>query len=104
MTDKEILAELKKCYELIEDILDNQYNQLEDTKELLTILKILQDKYCEMYKKIEHEDNTSLYYKCSTKISPYINADYINAFRNYINAEDLNERKWWEDYDFLTNF
>lgn len=104
MTDKEILAELKQCYELLEDILDNQYKQFESTKELEQVQNVLADKYYKLYERIKQEEDISLYYEEGIRIAPYINADYINEDNDYIAAGDLNWQKWWEDREFLTDF
>lgn len=108
MTDKEILAELKKSYELLEDIIDNADNtQLQSVKELYTIQNMLGDKYSEVYEKIKNENDIELYYEEDIMISPNISGDYINVKDTEYNIsyKDLeNESKWWEDYGFLTEF
>lgn len=104
MTDKEILAELKKCYELLKNILDNQYKQLESTEELEKMQNVLADKYYELYERIKQEEDISLYYEEGIRIAPYINADYINENNEYIASGVLNWQKWWEDIQFLTEF
>lgn len=110
MTEKEILAELKIAYEYLNDIIDNADNtQLESVKELYDAQKILADKYSEVYEKIKENDDISLYYEENLIISDTISADYITDSEDYddqyITYKDVeNESKWWEDYDFLTEF
>lgn len=104
MRDKEILAELKESYELLQDIIDNNYNQLDSTKELKKAQNILADKYYEMYQKIKEKEDVSLYYKENIKIAPHINGDYVNKNNDYITSADLGEQKWWKDYSFIKEF
>ena len=106
MTDKEILAELKQCYELLEDIIDNADNtQLESIVELQQAQNTFAKKYEEVYAKIKQEEDISLYYEEDLQISDNIYTDYKNAEGEYITHADIdNESKWWEDYRFLTEF
>ena len=105
MGDKEILAELKQCYELLEDIIDNADNtQLKSVKELHKTLDILAKKYEEIYNKIKAENDISLYYEENIKICSNIYGDYINEDDDYITAGDLDWQKWWKDDRFIKEF
>ena len=105
MGDKEILAELKQCYELLNDIIDNADNtQLKSVKELHQTLNVLADKYKEIYNKIKAENDISLYYEDYIRIAPNIYGDYINVSDDYITAGDLDWQKWWEDDNFIQEF
>lgn len=104
MKDKEILAELKICYELLQDIIDNNYKQLKSTRELEKMQSVLTDKYEEIYLKIEEENDISLYYEENILISPFIYQDYVTKDDKYIASGDLDNKKWWEDREFLREF
>ena len=109
MEDKEILGELKQCYELLQDIIDNADDtQLKSVIELMKSQKILEDKYEEIYEKIKNENDISLYYEENIIISPKIYYDYIINSKTdneqYITQADLGEEKWWTDFTFLRKF
>ena len=105
MGDKEILAELKQCYELLEDIIDNaDSEQLKSVKELMQTENILAEKYKEVYEKIKQEEDISLYYEEDLQISEQIYSDYIDKNGEYRTHADFDNKKWWEDYNFLTEF
>lgn len=106
MTDLEILGELKKSYEYLNDIIDNADNtQMQSTKELCEVQNILEKKYVEVYKKIKETNDISLYYEEDIMIGSSIYIDYEDIKGYGITYNDIaNESKWWEDYQFLTNF
>lgn len=105
MGDKEILGELKTCYELLEDIIDNADNtQLKSIEELREAQDIFAEKYEEVYEKIKAEQDISLYYEEDLQISEDIYADYIDKDGEYRTSGDFDNKKWWEDYSFLTEF
>ena len=102
MGDKEILAELKRCYEYLQDIIDNaDREQLEGTYELEKVQEVLDDKYTEVFKKIEKENEKSLYYKENIKIAGDIYMDCYDNNGLPISSGDMDWQKWWEDNDFL---
>lgn len=109
MTEKEILAEYKIAYLQFEDILDNadleQITEAEQEKITLA-MNILEKIYRELYKRIKETEDISLYYEEDLLIADEIYCDYMETKgENYITYKDIDgESKWWEDYDFLTEF
>lgn len=114
MGDKEILAELKRSYEYLQDIIDNADNtQLKSIVELEKAQYILAEKYDEVYNKVKNENANNLYYKKDENIivSPYISGDYIITYNkneygdyDYLTSGDLDWQKWWEDYKFIERY
>ena len=109
MTEKEILAEYKIAYRQFEDILDNADNEQITESERLKIvnaMNILEELYRELYQRIKSAEDISLYYEEDIIIGEEIYIDYVLTEDNTaITYKDMeNESKWWEDYDFLTEF
>lgn len=109
MTDLEILAQLKISYLSIEDIIDNaDETQIKTTEDLQQILKILEQKYREIYEKIKEDNDISLYYEEDLLISNHIYCDYLTKSEeyddHYLTYSDTECGKWWEDFQFLTEF
>ena len=120
MTNREILGELKQCWEYITDIKDNQDEQLtqEEVGMLSEIRNNLIDTYNGLYnrlynnniqtkdelrvKKLDDIDNHLRYY-----ISSDISGDYeIHNLKtgeiDYVSCEDCDYYYWYKDDDFLT--
>lgn len=121
MTNREILGELKQCWEYITDIKDNQYEQLtqEEVGMLSEIRNNLIDTYNGLYnrlynnniqtkdelrvKKLDDIDNHLRYY-----ISSDISGDYeVHNLKtgeiDYVSCEDTDDYYYWyKDDDFLT--
>jgi len=106
MGDKEILAELKKCYEYLQDIIDNaERDQLESVEELETAQEIMARKYEEVYNKIKQENDIALYYEEDVIISDNIYGAYIyKKDEQPLSEGDMDWQKWWEDSDFIEKF
>lgn len=106
MGDKEILAELKRCYEYLQDIIDNaDREQLQSVEELETAQVIMAKKYEEVYNKIKEENDIALYYEEDVIISDNIYGAYIYAKDGEPLSEgDMDWQKWWEDDDFIDKF
>lgn len=107
MTELEILAELKQAYLNLEDIIDNADNmQLKSVKELQEVQNVLGQKYIEVYKNVEKENQEMLHFKEDLYVGDRIYLDYVTKSKDYddqyITYKDIeNEEKWWEDYNFL---
>lgn len=111
MTEKEILAQLKIAYESIIDITGNaDLSQVENIKELETAENVISKIYSEVWQKIKDTDKNTLYYEENILISDCVASDYLTDFNDDIYEQYLyyldikSERKWWEDYSFLTEF
>lgn len=107
MGNKEILAELKRSYESIQDVIDKaDETQItyEDKLKLFTVQDILEKQYSEIYRKIKDENDIELYYEEDIMISNNIFLDYKNVVtNNYLSAEDL-DIEWWWDEGFIKEF
>ena len=104
MGDKEILAELKRCYEYLQDIIDNaDRKQLESVKELETAQEIMARKYEEVYNKVKQENDVSLYYEENVIISNSIYGAYEKDGESLTEA-DMDWQKWWRDDSFIREF
>ena len=120
MTDKEILAELKKSYEYITDIRENgcvdhccgQINNIESIKALDSIRNNIEKVYYDIYKTISKEelrvedleDNFKEEYKV------YIAGDVSFDYEFVYNKDDVEmvscadmDYYWYNDYNFLDN-
>lgn len=110
MTELEILAQLKIAYLNIDDIIDNadEYAQKISADNLYKTIDILNTEYKKVYENMKEKFNNLLYYKKYLKIGDSIYRDYILEFEETeepMSYKDIeNEDKWWEDYNFLTNF
>ncbi len=116
MTDKEILAELKKCYEYLYDIrengcIDHCNGQME--KHLIDKLEVakynIEDIYYEFYKTLDKKDLRvkSLEDKVDgdkVYIARNVDGDY-EVGEDYwsMTCEDL-EYYWYDDHDFLDEY
>lgn len=104
MGDKEILAELKRSYEYLQDIIDNaDREQLKSVEELETAQKIMARKYEEVYNKIKEENDVSLYYEEDVIISSSIYGAYVKDGEPLTEA-DMDWQKWWRDDSFIREF
>lgn len=109
MTDLEILGELKRMYYWLEDILENaEDDQIEndDYTKLEKVETILESQYKKIYKRIESEEKELLYYQKDIMVADEICNDYVTCNKDYddqyITYADVDEKKWWEDEEFLT--
>ncbi len=104
MGDKEILAELKKCYEYLQDIIDNaDRGQLKSVKGLEVAQEIMARKYEEVYNKVKEENDKALHYEEDIIISDNIYGAYEQAGEP-LSEGDMDWQKWWEDSDFIDKF
>ena len=104
MGDKEILAELKRSYEYLQDIIDNaDREQLESTKELEEAQEIMARKYEEVYEKIKEENDIGLYYEEDIIICDCIYGAYEKDGEPLTEA-DMDWQKWWRDDSFIREF
>lgn len=112
MTEKEILAEYKIAYRQLEDIMDNaDETQIanEEKEKVGQMMKNLEILYRELYERIKSAEDISLYYEENLLIANEIYHDYVTKSEDYDDqyltyADIKGESKWWEDYDFLTEF
>lgn len=109
MTDLEILGELKKMYYWLEDILENAEDDQIENKDYIELEKfetILENQYRKIYKRIEKEEKKLLCYQKDIMVADEIYNDYVTCSKDYddqyITYADVNEKKWWEDEEFLT--
>lgn len=114
MTDLEILAELKKAYDLLNDIRENacgcteQLNKDQETS-LENAIREMAKTYYRFYQTLNKKDLYVDEYDNDTiiLISQYINAAYdiydkdYNYTGEYVGDLDM-DYQWWEDYDFIT--
>lgn len=110
MTDKEILAELKRSYEYLKDIrengcVDHSSGQMrENISKLDNALSDIQDIYYDFYNTLDKEDLRvqQLERKTGDKvyISPSIDGDY-EIQKTHMTCFDL-DYFWYEDEDFIT--
>ena len=115
MTDKEILAELKRSYEYLYDIrengcVDHCKGQMKDNIDKLELAKsYIEDIYYDFYKTLNKEDLRvkSLEHKVGgdkVYICRCVNGDYeVGEELNYMTCCDL-EYYWYEDSDFLDEY
>lgn len=117
MTNKEILGELKQCWEYITDIKDNEYEQLtsEEYDKLSSIRRDLYDIYEGFYKRLEKENREELRIKSleveqgeKVYISDDISGDYISEVgkeKDYFSCEYTdNCYYWYKDEKFLNEY
>ena len=109
MTDLEILGELKRMYYWLEDILENaEDDQIEDDDytKLEKVETILENQYRKIYKRIEKEEKKLLCYQKDIMVADEIYNDYVTCSKDYddqyLTYADVDEKKWWEDEEFLT--
>lgn len=115
MTDKEILAELKRSYEYLRDIrengsIDHCSEQMKDILDKLDeSINNVADIYSDFYKTLDLEslrvkklEDTEDYkiYICSDIVLDYIVYDANSNNTYYITCEDVNYY-WYDDYTFL---
>ena len=115
MTDKEILAELKRSYEYLYDIrengcIDHCKGQMKDNIDKLELAKsYIEDIYYDFYKTLNKEDLRvkSLEHKVGgdkVYICRCVNGDYeVGEELNCMTCCDL-EYYWYEDRDFLDEY
>lgn len=110
MTDKEILAELKRSYEYLKDIrengcVDHCNGQMKTNIDKLdNALSNIEDIYYDFYRTLDIEDLSIK--KFGNKFGGvYINndvtGDYKTGNNDYITCEDV-EYYWYEDEDFIS--
>lgn len=105
MTDKEILAELKKSYEYLQDMIDNA-DQLsrEEIQDLITAENLLIDIYSNLWKKteedikIENENDLTIGKEIYSDYYEVGNDEFISKANVLKNGK---EYEWWNDYEFL---
>lgn len=105
MTDKEILAELKRSYEYLDDITENGselHCNGQMSKELAMQLIEAKDKiakvYSEFYKIL---DKNELYVKNGIYISDDVSAEYMKK-DEYFTVDIFEDYyEWWNDNKFL---
>lgn len=105
MTDKEILAELKRSYEYLDDITENGselHCNGQMSKELAMQLIEAKDKivkvYNEFYKIL---DKNELYVKNGIYISDDVSAEYMKK-DEYFTVDIFEDYyEWWNDNKFL---
>lgn len=104
MTELEILAELKRSYRYISDIIDNaSITQIGDKESLQETLGVLEEKYEEVYEKAKKVYGKNLEFSEDFDISDNIYFDYMAKNGMYLSYLDMEKSfLWWEDYDFLT--
>lgn len=115
MTDKEILAELKRSYEYLRDIrengsIDHCSGQMKDNLDKLDeSINNVADIYSDFYKTLDLEslrvkklEDTEDYkiYICSDIVLDYVVYDVNGNNTYYITCEDVSYY-WYEDYTFL---
>lgn len=119
MTNKEILAELKRCYEYLYDIQENHTHEQvsrEDEKEINHAMISLALVYKNVFKETikQNEENIELPKKYQDKEEySYIICDDIYGYVSirhkatdeitecYLTAPDFDEYVWYEDYNFI---
>ena len=117
MTDKEILAELKRSYEYLRDIrengstaIDHCSGQMKDNLDkLYESINNIADIYSDFYKTLDLEslrvkklEDTEDYkiYICSDIIGDYVSFNFDTGEINYFTCEDVSYY-WYDDYTFL---
>ena len=112
MTNKEILAELKQCYEFLQDIRDNGCSdicngqlQYEEIKSLQSIIYNIQELYTKIHNQTDQEKLKIIKDDIVYKISKYVEDDYITyneeeRYTDFVTCEDINYY-WYKDYEFL---
>lgn len=105
MTDKEILAELKRSYEYIYDILENADNQQLDTEQkekLLKAKRIIEDIFEDVFEAtsedIRVKDNLII---AETPSNDYYDIENECGVGKDNVIIDGKEYEWWTDYKFL---
>lgn len=106
MNDKEILGELKQCYEYLNDIRDNADDEQLNSEQKHEIDKIifkLAKLYVKTYKNVDIAE-LKISGENNALVSDDISADYIDANEEtYFPYKELaSGYKWWTDYNFLT--
>lgn len=110
MSNREILGELKTCYEYLQDIIDNsEIDQVNNNKKLLIsdIQKNLAELYNEIWKKT---DDKELYVRIKNKGDFIISEDIIFDYQEQedekgvyrLSGSDL-EYNWWEENLYINN-
>ena len=108
MTEKEILAELKVAYWYLQDINENHEEQITINEEKYIRLSMQNSEilYSNLYKRIEKENKKILFFKKDLLIGDQIYLDYVTSSADYddqyLTYADVDEKKWWEDEEFLT--
>lgn len=107
MTELEILAQLKHAYLSLEDIVENADRvQIEDKSYIKISMELISKEYSQMYRKIQEENEESLFYAEDIMVAQEIYFDYTTRSDDYddqfLHHSDYDEKKWWEDYEFLT--
>ena len=101
MTDKEILAELKRSYHYLVDIYENaDMEQL--SKDDKRSIDIATDYLANIYDKVYKNTKEDLICKNKLKVGNNIVADYSSEDNDFILSVDLEDGyKWWEDNKFI---
>ena len=99
MTDKEILAQLKKSYENLKDIIENSSEEQVNNNKWHDIDKIT-NKLEELYKEIIENTEQDIMYKDNIYISDNINYGYVDNKDNYYADGDFGTH-WYDNIEFL---
>ena len=105
MTDKEILAELKKSYEYLQDMIDNAHQlSRKEIQDLVTAENLLIDIYSNLWEKTE--EDITIKGEDDLTIGKEIYSDYYEVGNDeFITKTDIlkngKEYEWWNDYEFL---
>lgn len=108
MDNKEILAELKMCYEHLVDITeraDSDQVSCEQEENIGTAIDYIANIYAEVFAN-KYTENINIKGKDNLTISDNIYSDYkdpdTGCYFTYMDfGEELEYYKWWEDYEFL---
>lgn len=111
MNDKEILGELKNCYEYLYDIIENADSEQlsSEQKEKLKIAKRnIEDIYEEVFEDKNTEHNISIPGAKNLIIAETPSADYYDIEEDiFVSKAEviINEKEyeWWNDYTFMCN-
>lgn len=105
MTDKEILAELKKAYEYLEDIKENGHQlRMAELYQVAEAQNKLIDIYSNLWEKTE--EDITIKGEEDLTIGKEIYSDYYEVGNDeFISKTDIlkngKEYEWWDDYEFL---
>ena len=106
MTDKEILAELKRSYEYLDDITENGselHCNGQMSKELTMQLIEAKDKIAKIYREFYKTlDKSELNIRNDIYISDVISAEYMMIKDEYFTVDIFEDYyEWWNDNKFL---
>lgn len=110
MNDKEILGELKKCYEYLYDILENADSEQlssEQEEKLKVAKRNIEDIYEEVFEDKNTEHNIRIPGKENLIIAETPCADYYDIENDcWVSKAEViingKEYEWWNDYNFVS--